>query len=748
MRQVMLGAKKSKSSSVIAANRSLAHMILNVHASTKFEDAKFRASMKPHIRKHYRSKNWTYFLRTMRMAHSPAGAVEAMRDRLQGGMKSIGALGSCGYWPQLVPDGDIDWEAMSRDEERFANKKWKLPHKHFTNDRERKVMADKAEDYRLKGIWRRVDRSLLTFPPICCFPIWQNGKWRVCSDFRPHNRLILVRDRMRLLGARTTIALLELALSKSSFALSGFQSKRDVLADVEVERRVLEGDFEEALERSQLCREPGSVQPVDTGGWDGHDEAAARACPEGGEDFSFAAHAAGLDLEGFYLQFAVDRPEQNVQAIADERGERSGPDSYSFFESVATQFGSLSSVYEDCAVSEAVQHTVLVLFAIVIISYIDDLTILARRRALCSCMNLVELHLQLIGLAQSHKKTCSHDTQRLIVLLGCAYEVSPDHKALTVSTPLAKIAEMRAKFVALKQLVVSRRVVLKSVNSAVGLFRHVSVFSPAVRGCAALLDAWTNEAFFWVNIKKKAGRARLSLTIDLLARQLDSIVPVAIREPLPEKHLYTDASLEEEQAGVGHEGVVDSGMHIGAALVERDKCVVFSVMIPRSALPDWLKDHVTIGILEIIANHCGNIVFDEALRGSSEISHVDNMADVFSIVKGSSRSPAEHAIVFEFRSWLSRACYWAWISTHRNIAADGTTRLSKFKKILELAERHFGKVEWVDAGPEIIPWDRYGARWAEFRALLDGGERRGGCAGEQPRKKRKKGNSSAEAHDR
>jgi hypothetical protein len=48
---------------------------------------------------------------------------------------------------------------------------------------------------------------------------------------------------------------------------------------------------------------------------------------------------------------------------------------------VVTQFGSLSSVYEDVAVSEALQHQILFLLRIVVICYIDDITIPARRRA-------------------------------------------------------------------------------------------------------------------------------------------------------------------------------------------------------------------------------------------------------------------------------------------------------------------------------------------------------------------------------
>ena len=77
------------------------------------------------------------------------------------------------------------------------------------------------------------------------------------------------------------------------------------------------------------------------------------------ELFAFCCAAAGIDMEGYYMQFAVSEPSENVQAIAEERSEgQKGDDVYAFYESAVTQFGSLSSVYEDVAVSEALQYSI------------------------------------------------------------------------------------------------------------------------------------------------------------------------------------------------------------------------------------------------------------------------------------------------------------------------------------------------------------------------------------------------------
>jgi hypothetical protein len=528
---------------------------------------------------------------------------------------------------------------------------------------------------------------------------------------------------MRLLGTRTIIALAQLALAPSKRPLSRFQTKQDVLKDVSIERQIMQG-----LESNRVVFDDKVVLGPDRRSWDAHDF--ENEVDDADEDFDFVPHEGCMDMLSYYLQFAINNPELNVQAIADVRkpGQK-GDDTYSFFESVVTQFGSLSSVYEDVAVSEGIQMTVLKLLKIVIVCYIDDLTLLCRRRALQSCMSLVELHLALIGLEISHKKTVSHAIQRSVTILGVAYEISADHKSLSVRIPEEKVDELRTKIAVAECELGKRKLKIKTVRSVCGLFRHVASFSPAVRGCATLMDPWTVEGAFWENVASENKRAKLFGTLALLRQKLGEIGTLVLTKPLREKHLYTDASLEEPKEG-------DSGVHLGAALVDDKRCLVFSLTLSRGEIPDWVGK-LTIGFLEMVAEDLAQRVFDGRLTDFHCVAHVDNQADVFSLVKGSSRSFAEHAVVLAAKKFLKRSCYYVWISTHRNLMADGQTRLEKLRRIMVEAERHFGKSVPIEVSADQIPWAEYRAVFEELDdlRLVAGGNRRKG-----PQSKKRKKN--------
>ena len=123
------------------------------------------------------------------------------------------------------------------------------------------------------------------------------------------------------------------------------------------------------------------------------------------------------------------------------------------------------------------------------------------------------------------------------------------------------------------------------------------------------------------------------------------------------------------------------------------------------------------GILtgEAIVVLVASIVFKKIFEDNLVIVHIDNAGDCFGFVKGYV-SNLETAAVISVTHYqlavLQADCFFAWISTKRNIA-DFPTRLKR----LALMQKFFeGNIERIEVDPDVIPWDDIRKTWIDFRA--------------------------------
>jgi hypothetical protein len=620
------------------------------------------------------------------------------------GIECSGDLSPGGFWQRLKESGASDFSIPTP---KSSKKRHSLPPKFWSDNLEREDLVGQAEALCKKGVWRKVETPTdLTWVSIG-FPVLQKGKLRLCVDYRGINDWIRAVEKIRLPGVRSQVELLSLCLSKDFNNVPAFfQNRRDLKFQIDCEQKIIKhfclGDDDVSIDLvKKLCADleglfGQSIQSADCGK-------------------AFYPAIFAHDLKSYYYQFAVRDSSQNVVALAlPNYGD--GSDTWQCYESDCCVFGSLSSVQEACFGSEVHMHNLCYTCGLAVTKYIDDTYsaekfLLSKRSAA-----LLELYYALGNWALSNDKTDSTwNIQRCVVSLGVKLTISPDYRYF-LSIPQHKTDKCSEDLLSCITKSREKSLIFKDLERVRGLFRHVACFTKTLSAYVKALDSWT-EANFEARFSNNAHRAQLSAIFAWLEDSLKLVYTREIIGSLSQGHFYGDAALDNHQqlsallAAGGREvsqfNIIIAGVYVPPEGPPRS----FSVQI--HFLPSWVSSF-NIQAGEALAVLLGCIHFNPLFASHLTIIHGDNMADVWSLLKGASGNLETSAIIAKIHQ--VSACwhtYFAWVSTHRNMA-DWPTRLQKFG----LLRKVFGPLLCHrDLLEKDIPWEEIKLVYQKLRSF-------------------------------
>lgn len=704
LKDAVLARKRFNVEEIIHCNKQKGRLLMHIFESTRSEEANMRAGMPPHILKVYEGRGLAFTLKLLGLARPDA--VPILEKKLKFGFTVPDGEGAVieplGFWTKMdfhddQPDKSGKNPNMSnkkcrpssvdsverRHRRPFEAKRICIPNDTWCEEEDVQEMYDQARTMVEKGLWKCV--SYPESQPAIAFAVKQRkrgGGWKIrtCIDMRFHNEFLLAKEKMRLLGTRASREIIQLCLSASPGRNPTlFQGKRDVNNDMRKELRRLKGLIENPII-------PANERNIDVG------------LHPNEQDFDFVPGCFCRDFESYYYQFAVSDPTRNAIAIPVPHAitnDGTKKRRWVIVESLVAVFGSLSSVYEACGMSEVHMCIAVEVLLLIVLIYVDDAHAYDRQNAIPSSSALFDLYLALGNWPQSIGKQEDSCTQKSLISLGLAYEIS--EISVTISIPLEK----RERCLALMKKIIDDTnrgaTVFKDILSVRGLFRHIHQGCRVCVGAVRALDAWADESTFRQDIRKRLLRMQLVATLMNMSQRVKDMLPLTIAKKtvnLINRHLYTDASLEEGVAKIG--GFLPPSNQSEVPLF-------FSITVKH--IPQWVIDeHHDIQLWEIIAADLAqNEVFPAELAGFFTIHHIDNASDTYALVKGTTNNRLSQSVLSRVVLKATDPVYYAWISTHRNTIADATTRDEKLKIILQ---------EFPDAVERAvselaIPWDEY-----------------------------------------
>eukprot|EP00392_Amoebophrya_sp_AT5.2_P006133 g6143.t1 len=690
-----------------------------------------QSKMSDDVRFVYKDKQWAFFLSVLETACLRAGFSDAktakvmnLRSELVTGFHTDRDVSPTGFWDEW--DEIITSEQAAEDEaarklrcDNFFRSAGKVPRDTWADPEEIKEMQRQKDAMVASKKWVAVQET--KSPPAVCFPVRQKSKIRLCIDLRQHNACIKVREKMRLLGSRATAEIITRLASDKATPVTLFQCKRDVTADIAAERDLVKNLASAAAASAENARDFGSSPAEDVCGKHGDPDFAA----------SFIPVNETKDAEGYYYNFAVAAKELNSflvprltadEAEAFERGRTPRKvevvRQWDKIESLVTVFGSLISVYKDVGVSEGLMLCLVVVLRKLAPVYIDDINLMDRRKSAPSSSALVDLFLALCGFPQQMTKQDRNYSlpqdevvRRSAIALGLAYTRSKDEDSMVVSVPAEKIGRLVESLQGVLSTIQAGKLKRADLETARGLFRYCAQLSTGAAGIAKSLDPWCADAF-GRRIKCAKLRRQLKAAVIMLLHRARTFQSKTIKKGFPAvvRHLYGDAALGDwsKARPAGRRGWVDvSGcdIFIGALLVSQDSRSATGFTHQLLEVPAWLANlKPDIAFFESVCAHVAQKFFAAALCDppSMCIHHIDNTAECYGIVKGSSHSIATQIVLMALHEDVAdREIYWAWIASARNLS-DPLTRLEKIDMLQSVLPTTI-----VDVGCGVFEWNRY-----------------------------------------
>ena len=597
-----------------------------------------------------------------------------------------------GFWKE-IEDEFLDFDLANELEQKHRAAPVTVPKKHWATPEEKKILVEQKDKMLEKGLYIKTTKDKLKTKPSVIFPAHQKGSVRSCVDQRGLNGGCLPTEKMRLLGGRASAEIYHKFLSpfRGYKPPSHFQTKRDVSADIASER-MFARNFSEDM-KTMNTEPPERAENVDSD-WDGDDDS----------DFAFLGKSASGDKRKGYFNFGVKCPQDNAVAVPVGEDKKTGNTIWEFFFSVVTLFGALASVTCCVWMSECVQAITVNACRICASVYIDDAHIVDRPKCLKYSEFFFDLTNDLIGFLKSPEKDESHDLQEIITQLGLSYRRKFDR--LLVEVPEKKRDECIEDLETLKDEIAEEAVDPNRIERIRGKFRYcVGNNSRIAAGIARGLDPFVDQFYF--NIMQKQRRLHLDILCDICIDFLKKMQPLCTSRGIiktEQAHIYSDASGEDLASYTYKQGIARHNVVIGAILVTKtNNPVFFSLKIEK--IPKWMKP--TITVFEAMIADLALLKFEEMVKQYYLVHHVDNAADCYGLIKGSTEDLSTQPIITNILKRLALVDlvpYFAWIriSTLRNIG-DHTSRLDK----LSLIKANFPNAIEIEVSASEIPWANY-----------------------------------------
>eukprot|EP00392_Amoebophrya_sp_AT5.2_P019311 g20090.t1 len=575
---------------LIKKSKRLAKKLAHVHRSHLAQELEDHEKFPPRLKLLYKGKCFRFLEQLGRETvaelpelHSKQEDVLAIIQKMRDGFIDAGPIRPAGFW-FWKPEREIKTQ-LEAAQLAASEKPRGPPRQHWCCEEDVLEMWRQTQKHIDRGRW--IQRGTTDDPATgagashpLTFPVHQSGKIRMCVDFRKKSERVIAQERTRLMGVRASLEAICRLMSSKAERASLMQYKSDTKHDADLEKA--DREFIKAMARSE--REAVVKEDLDNmeAAWRIAQQPAVLA-NDGGVDFGYVPHSAKRDLSGYYYQFGVQDPSSNRLWVPLPRlpGEaETSARRWALIESTRALFGALVSVCDCVHASEFLMLILSGYLKLCITMHIDDLHLSSRPGVLSSDEYLMDLLLELSGFHQSVEKKESHSiSQRLLVVLGMAYELSIDGSRRTVTIPLEKVKRLHDMGRDILASFKPRAVDFDKLLSFRGLFRHVAQLNNALSGVVKGLDQWADADFFGRAIKSKHQRDSLKRLIKslLYGQKLQAskvLDRMSFEKPLA--HIYTDASVEKVKqlseklrAGV-RSGLGEFDMWIGAILLLPD----------------------------------------------------------------------------------------------------------------------------------------------------------------------------------
>ncbi len=607
--------KESTAEELILRCKLLARELLRVHEESERENNELLESLPQHCQDLYKpcNRNFVFDRKLLKRALEKAPArLKEKSEKILEGLKRE----AWGFDMDPPPKTEIPDSGF------FERREVEEIEKEFEEQQERgEDNGDKTEVPKYRPWWGRATarcmfkaviknlRQGLIFlgkreqinarPPIS-FPVPQNGKVRLCTDFRKRNLYQVAGYKLALSRVRSVIEIQNRMMAKRKRGKVIFQEKKDFAADKmreEAERKGM-GEIEwlEDLEETWTRHPAGVDGDVDT-------------------DIAFVPGAYASDLEATYSNIAVKRVEDDLtwllvpegelkcsgEEVADETegavsiegegiaecfGELSDllekaagrkPEfhfvriwcekgsseeklgivegeckdkvlvrlRYTLLQSKGCLFGSKTSIYEAVSATERHLLVLRLILRLVVTQYIDDTFGATRRKSVPACAWLLSLYWNLSGKRESIEK--SETLERIresLTHLGVTHTL--EVRGIGYSIPEKGILKFEKRLREISEQirgVEGKRVTLEGLQKVVGLFRWQAALSRSETVLAGATNLWLKPEFFKKQIRRPPQRQYLLAILEQMLAQKK----VKLRNSLEsadqkEVVIYTDAS--------------------------------------------------------------------------------------------------------------------------------------------------------------------------------------------------------------
>eukprot|EP00392_Amoebophrya_sp_AT5.2_P016496 g16762.t1 len=307
--------KENCSPSILYKNKFKAKLLMRLHEDLAVAEAIEHLSFPKHCQEVYQSKNFLWLERLTKWAIEPCADIRHRKEdvlsffnKVKKGLVTSGEIKPSGFW-RLLPEADFLAKILVAEEE-AAKKPSRRPEDHWASEDQIKEMNRQTEALLAKGLWEVVDISTAAKPIRAskCFPVEQ-GKTRLCVDYRRQSLLLYNSEKMRMLGTRASQEITGRLMScyREQPALRQFKS--DVKADVAAEKANRERTRAAAVEevRERVRADLDFIKAMPNYRRDRRDHTLT-----GEEDYGFVPFSSTKDMSGYYYQYCVDNPGQNL----------------------------------------------------------------------------------------------------------------------------------------------------------------------------------------------------------------------------------------------------------------------------------------------------------------------------------------------------------------------------------------------------------------------------------------------------
>jgi len=548
-------------------------------------------------------------------------------------------------------------------------------------------------------------------------------KIRLCVDYRNLNKSVITSEKVELPGV-------QLVTEASYFLANGgnfpvfWQCKHDLTAQIQTEKAVAD-----RLKSMKLADSVANI--IFLNSLNQRIEKNFETDPrivKTSKTRNIIPYSEARDLKSYYYQFATAEIEKNNIAVPlPSANDVGGKTQYNHYQSKVCVFGSLTSVHSAVFGSELhnfIMNTVLMLVCFI---YIDDIHLLDSKETIEAGGALIESYLNFGGWGLSEDKTeRQNEITRCLVVLGMAYTLSRDDRALTIGPNPRQIESVKTLINQMLNDLSEENKCLSfsDIEKLRGKYRYVTQTSKNLAaGYVRPLDLYQEETQFRNMIGKKSNRINIRMVLKNMLTTLEWDLTLLLTHETanaPAAHVYSDAAIEGEAVSIG-----------GWFHIKGYNPKFFAVFFNMSEIPNQMRRDFNIQTAEAIGSHLAYQKFFSEINKKKIIAYVDNQSDCYSFIKGYSGNIPTSAVIATFHHQLAETkdnIYWYWISTTRNLA-DCPTRLDR----LAILKNTFPNARELPCRLSDIKWEEYGChRDRIFNQSL----------GQQKTKRRKRAESS------